>query len=115
MLRYADYDIVFQEIPDEVTLAINLSNCPNHCKGCHSAYLMEDVGEPLTEESLSTLLGKYGKAITCVCFMGGDASPAEVEQLAAFLHKQTINPVKSDGTPGRASCRSTLMYLISNI
>ena len=66
MLRYADYDIVFQEIPDEVTLAINLSNCPNHCKGCHSAYLMEDVGEPLTEESLSTLLGKYGKAITCV-------------------------------------------------
>ena len=53
MLRYADYDIVFQEIPDEVTLAINLSNCPNHCKGCHSAYLMEDVGEPLTEESLS--------------------------------------------------------------
>lgn len=84
MLRYADYDIVFQEIPDEVTLAINLSNCPNHCKGCHSAYLMEDIGEPLTEESLSTLLGKYGKAITCVCFMGGDASPAEVEQLAAF-------------------------------
>ena len=53
MLRYADYDIVFQEIPDEVTLAINLSNCPNHCKGCHSAYLMEDVGEPLTEENLT--------------------------------------------------------------
>ena len=118
MLRYADYDIVFQEIPDEVTLAINLSNCPNHCKGCHSAYLMEDVGEPLTEESLSTLLGKYGKAITCVCFMGGDlsaiqitvnlhfqyiaASPAEVEQLAAFLHKQTITPVKVGWYSGKS-------------
>ena len=101
MLRYADYDIVFQEIPDEVTLAINLSNCPNHCKGCHSAYLMEDIGEPLTEESLSTLLGKYGKAITCVCFMGGDASPAEVEQLAAFLHKQTITPVKVGVNTGK--------------
>ena len=88
MLRYADYDIVFQEIPDEVTLAINLSNCPNHCKGCHSAYLMEDVGEPLTEESLSTLLG--------------DASPAEVEQLAAFLHKQTINPVKVGWYSGKS-------------
>ena len=80
----------------------NLSNCPNHCKGCHSAYLMEDVGEPLTEESLSTLLGKYGKAITCVCFMGGDASPAEVEQLAAFLHKQTINPVKVGWCSGKS-------------
>ena len=102
MLRYADYDIVFQEIPDEVTLAINLSNCPNHCKGCHSAYLMEDIGEPLTEESLSTLLGKYGKAITCVCFMGGDASPAEVEQLAAFLHKQTITPVKVGWYSGKS-------------
>jgi anaerobic ribonucleoside-triphosphate reductase activating protein len=102
MLRYADYDIVFQEIPDEVTLAINLSNCPNHCKGCHSAYLMEDLGEPLTEESLSTLLGKYGKAITCVCFMGGDASPAEVEQLAAFLHKQTITPVKVGWYSGKS-------------
>ena len=63
---------------------------------------MEDVGEPLTEESLSTLLGKYGKAITCVCFMGGDASPAEVEQLAAFLHKQTITPVKVGWYSGKS-------------
>ena len=28
MLKYVDTDIVFQEFPDEVTLAINLSNCP---------------------------------------------------------------------------------------
>ena len=26
MLKYAGYDIVFQEIPDEVTLALNLSD-----------------------------------------------------------------------------------------
>ena len=95
MLRYADYDIVFQEIPDEVTLAINLSNCPNRCKGCHSPYLMDDIGEPLTEESLSRLLQKYGSAVTCVCFMGGDAYPSEVEQLAQFLCcRQSITPVK---------------------
>ena len=59
MLRYADYDIVFQEIPGEVTLAINLSNCPNRCKGCHSPYLMDDIGEFLTEESLSWLLAQF--------------------------------------------------------
>lgn len=64
MLRYVDYDIVFQEIPDEVTLAINLSNCPNRCKGCHSPHLLENVGESLTEESLGHLLQKYGKAVT---------------------------------------------------
>ena len=73
MLKYTDYDIVFQEIPDEVTLAINLSNCPNRCKGCHSPYLQQNVGEALTEENLSILLQKYGKAVTCVCFMGGTA------------------------------------------
>lgn len=95
MLRYADYDIVFQEIPDEVTLAINLSNCPNHCKGCHSAYLMEDVGEPLTEESLSTLLGKYGKAITCVCFMGGDASPRRSGTISCFFTQADHHSGKS--------------------
>lgn len=94
MLRYADYDIVFQEIPDEVTLAINLSNCPNRCKGCHSPHLLEDIGEPLTEESLLWLLHKYGTAVTCVCFMGGDAEPFEVERLAGFLHRQSIASVK---------------------
>ena len=94
MLRYVDYDIVFQEIPDEVTLAINLSNCPNRCKGCHSPHLLENVGESLTEESLGHLLQKYGKAVTCVCFMGGDAEPFEVERLAGFLDRQSIALVK---------------------
>ena len=94
MLKYTDYDIVFQEIPDEVTLAINLSNCPTGCKGCHSPYLMQDIGEPLTTAILTTLLQKYGEDITCVCFMGGDASPFEVEKLALFLQCQTISPVK---------------------
>ena len=44
MLKYVNTDIVFQEIPDEVTLAVNISNCPCRCPGCHSEYLWEDVG-----------------------------------------------------------------------
>lgn len=102
MLRYSDYDIVFQEIPDEVTLAINLSNCPNRCKGCHSPYLMDDVGDALTEESLAALLQKYGRAVTCVCFMGGDAEPLEVERLAKYISRQTINPVKVGWYSGKS-------------
>ena len=31
MLRYINTDIVFQEFPDEVTLAINISGCPCRC------------------------------------------------------------------------------------
>lgn len=102
MLRYTDYDIVFQEVPDEITLAINISNCPNRCKGCHSPYLLKNIGEPLTEENLTVLLRKYGKAITCVCFMGGDASPADIEQLAEYLHRQTVAPVKVGWYSGKS-------------
>lgn len=95
-LKYTDYDIIFQEIPDEVTLAINLSNCPNKCKGCHSPQLWEDIGQPLTEEVLTGLLNKYGKAVTCICFMGGDATPSEVHHLAEYLHQPdtSTNPIK---------------------
>jgi anaerobic ribonucleoside-triphosphate reductase activating protein len=88
MLRFLSYDIVFQEVPGEVTLAINISNCPNRCVGCHSPHLMEDKGEVLDENSLSALMGKYGNSITCVCFMGGDASPCDVQKLALLIkHK----------------------------
>lgn len=101
MLRYTSYDIVFQEVPDEVTLAINISNCPNRCKGCHSPYLMENKGEELNEDVLSELLGKYGNAITCLCFMGGDSNPEKVEQLALFLREHTGGRIKSGWYSGR--------------
>ena len=101
MLQYINYDIVFQEIPGEVTLAINLSNCPNNCKGCHSPYLMEDKGDRLDEDSLVGLLDKYGSSITCVCFMGGDAAPQDVNHLAAFLHKSTNYRIKTGWYSGK--------------
>ncbi|MCI1779390.1 MAG: anaerobic ribonucleoside-triphosphate reductase activating protein [Bacteroidales bacterium] len=94
MLKFVNYDIVFQEVPNEVTLSINISNCPHKCRGCHSAYLQEDTGEELTEEILTGFLNDYKSEITCVCFMGGDASPEDVVSLAAFLKRQTVCPVK---------------------
>lgn len=85
MVKYAHYDVVFQEIPDEVTLAINISNCPNRCMGCHSPSLMDDIGEELTEEVLISLISKYSSSITCICFMGGDSSVERIECLARFV------------------------------
>ena len=71
MIKYVpeDTSIVFAEIPDELTLAINISNCPGSCPGCHSPYLQQDTGEELTAEILSALIEK-SRGITCVCFMG---------------------------------------------
>ncbi|MCR4582255.1 MAG: anaerobic ribonucleoside-triphosphate reductase activating protein [Prevotella sp.] len=86
MLKYVNTGVVFQEIPDETTLSINISGCPNHCPGCHSQYLWADIGKPLNEQSLQQLLAEVGGDVTCVCFMGGDNDPAEVERLAQWLH-----------------------------
>ncbi len=100
-MRFANYNVVFQEIPDEVTLAINLSNCPNRCQGCHSPYLRENTGEILNEETLLSIINKYKGAITCVCFMGGDATPEGVGGLAGFIRKKTNGALKTGWYSGK--------------
>ena len=87
-LKCYSYDIVCQEIPDEVTLAVNISCCPNRCPGCHSPWLWEDAGRPLDEALIEELMESYGSAITCFCFMGGDAAPEEIERMARWIHER---------------------------
>lgn len=106
MLRFISYDVVFSEVPGEVTLAINLTNCPNRCKGCHSPHLWEDTGEVLDAESLGVLLDQYGAAVTCVCFMGGDAEPMAVAALArevTAFGQVSGHPLKTAWYSGRAA------------
>ena len=93
--------MVFQEIPDEVTLSINISNCPCHCLGCHSQYLWEDIGEPLNAMSLDVMLKNYGQDITCVAFMGGDATPEKVDSLAGWM-RSAYPELKTAWYSGRA-------------
>jgi len=81
MLKYLETQITFSEIPDEVVLCINITGCPNYCEGCHSPQLLEDIGEPLDLEHLTNLIDA-SIGITCVCFMGGDANPSEVDDIA---------------------------------
>ena len=87
MLKYVDTKVVFQEVPDEITLAINISNCPCHCEGCHSSYLAEDIGTELTIEEL-VRLGTETEGITCIAFMGGDSDPKRINKLAKFVTEE---------------------------
>lgn len=89
MLKYVNYEIVFAEIPDEISLAINISNCPCKCPGCHSPYLAEDIGTPLTPRKLIGIINE-NKGITCVCFMGGDLDPHYINTLARLI-KETFD------------------------
>ncbi len=101
MLKYVNYDIVFQEFPDEVTLAINLSLCPNGCVGCHSAHLRGDCGELLTRERLTALIDSYKDNITCVALMGGDNDPASVLDMLAFVKEHYQNKLHTGWYSGR--------------
>jgi anaerobic ribonucleoside-triphosphate reductase activating protein len=86
MVKYYNAMVVFEEIPNEITLAINITNCPCHCKGCHSKFLWEDVGTELTADELDRLIEK-NDGITTVCFMGGDAEPEMINKMAEYVHE----------------------------
>lgn len=80
---------MFQEIPDEVTLAINLTNCPHRCAGCHSPHLHKDIGDNLDTKVIDSFLSRYGKQVTCLCFMGGDKTPDEVSELSRYVRNHS--------------------------
>jgi anaerobic ribonucleoside-triphosphate reductase activating protein len=67
-IKFLSSKVVFQEIPDEITLAINLTQCPHRCKNCHSPELRLDQGANLLSNIESLI--KANSYITCVCFMG---------------------------------------------
>ena len=81
-MKYTDTEITFREFPDEISLCINISNCPFKCPGCHSPELWEDIGTELTRIEVGRLI-ETNKGITCVGFMGG--KPDIVNTLAAFI------------------------------
>jgi anaerobic ribonucleoside-triphosphate reductase activating protein len=83
MLRFLETKVVFREIPDEITLSINITNCPVHCKDCHSKHLWENVGSDLTITKLNHLITE-NEGITCICFMGGDSDANYLNNLAKY-------------------------------
>ena len=98
MLKYVDTMVTFSEIPDEITLCINITGCKIGCKNCHSSYLAEDIGNELNNNSIKELINN-NKGITCICFMGGDSNPSEVNALAQFI--KIYFPIKIAWYSGR--------------
>ena len=97
-LKYKGYSIVFQEVPNEISLVINICGCPYKCKGCHSKYLWENDGTILDKKELINLLDKYSFAITCVCFMGGDWELEELKELQYVIRKYNLKTAIYSGS-----------------
>lgn len=87
-LKYLGNAVVFQEVPNEISLAINISGCPYKCRGCHSSYLWEYKGRFISEDIEKLIVAHDG--ITCVCFMGGDQNPRELNKLIDYIHSKNL-------------------------
>ena len=98
-LKFINSEVVFQEIPDEITLAINISGCPVHCTDCHSKFLWENTGTELNLFTLNNLIIS-NPGITCVCFMGGDSREEAIRKLI-FNIKQLYPKLKTGWYLGR--------------
>ena len=97
MVIYDKYDIVFQEIPNEVSLAFTLKGCINNCIGCHSPHLREKFGNELSINILDELIDKYNGEITCILFLGGDGYIDDIIELSKHIKSKNIKVAMYSG------------------
>ena len=97
MVTYDNYDVVFQEIPNEVSLAFTIEGCPNNCEGCHSPHLREQNGIELTKDHLKKIINQYDNLITCVLFLGGDSFHDELYDLINLCKENSLKTALYSG------------------
>ena len=91
-VRFCNQQVVWQEVPNETSLAFLITGCPLGCKGCHSIESWKrGSGQILTEIYLAKQLKKYQGFITCVLFMGGEWLPDKLILLLKMARKQGLN------------------------
>ena len=91
MMKYVPQmtSVVIEEIPDRVTLSVDISNCQGNCVGCHSPFLRTDVGEELTEDVIDRLLAdNFG--VDCFLFLGEGKDPEALLRLASHVRSKGI-------------------------
>lgn len=85
---YGRPSVTFAEFPDEISVCVNISGCPNLCEGCSEPELREDAGTELTEENLEVLLKNY-EDCTVFGLMGGDADHHDIIRIAEYVHEHS--------------------------
>ena len=81
-MYYYDFQVIFKEVPGEISLCFSISGCTLQCKGCHSPHLWkEGFGTKLTEDYYKNILVKYNQFATCILFMGGEWHENELIKL----------------------------------
>ena len=104
-MNYLTRQIVFREIPDEISLSYLITGCSLHCDGCHSADSWSlRGGYPLTGAELARDLNRYQHWITCVLFMGGDWHQQSLCFLLDQIHQSGLKTALYTGADRVDSC-----------
>lgn len=109
-LKYLGYSIALQEVPNEISLVINVSGCPHKCEGCHSQYLWEYEGNYIAYD-FNNILNFYGGMITCVCFMGGEQNVDELESYLKYVEEYGLKTCLYSGCDSIEEISELLPYL----
>ena len=81
-MNFSYPQIVFQEVPNHISLAFSISGCPMGCAGCHSVETWnEQFGSELTDETFAAWLNKYQGMVSNVLFYGGEWEPKRLVEL----------------------------------
>ena len=100
MIKYTDSSVVFEEIPDRVTLAFSISNCQNNCIGCHSAFLRQNIGTIMTKEHLVEKYDKELKLCNCFLLLGEGNDREALFEISDFIkEKYNIETAIYSGRP----------------
>lgn len=86
------YAVSMQEIPDHIAFVINIGNCIQGCKGCHSKDTMSYYwGESPKEVPLKKIIKKASKVhklgATVCCIMGGTTNYGVTREYLTALIK----------------------------
>lgn len=113
MLHFSTEQIVWQEVPGEVSLAYTITGCQLGCKGCHSSESWDaSQGTLLTDDYFEQRLNQYQGLISCVLFLGGEWQPVTLQRKLQLARQRSLNTCLYTGLDDiDASLKDELTYL----
>jgi len=81
-MKYLSARTSFSSVKMEISVAIEITNCPHNCQGCHTPELQEDIGHEITPDNIMDILKPFmgfedEPLFTCIAFMGGEQHTEE--------------------------------------
>ncbi len=111
-MKYLNCKVSLQEVPGEISLVFQISECPHRCPGCHSPELWASEGTLLTVEKLLIEMKKYEKLFSCVCFFGGESDEDTLAELLSLVRKSGYKTCLYTGADSISSkLKTNLNYL----